>query len=65
MLWAPTEDIGMPKGGVDRFLATAGPAYRRSASPNALVVHQPPGEHAFTLEAFAAMETFFREQLKP
>jgi len=65
MLWAPTEDIGMPKAGVDLFMETAGPAYRRSRSPKALLVHQPPGEHAFTLEAFAAMERFFREQLKP
>ncbi len=65
MLWAPTEDIGMPKEGVQHFLETARPAYAKSKAPNALVVHQPPGEHSFTLEAFAALEQFFREQLKP
>ena len=65
MLWAPTEDIGMPKEGVQRFLETARPAYEKSTAPKALVIHQPPGEHSFTLEAFAAMEQFFREHLKP
>ena len=65
MLWAPTEDIGMPKEGVQRFLETALPAYEKSQAPKALVVHRPPGEHSFTLEAFAAMEQFFREWLKP
>ena len=65
MLWAPTEDIGMPKEGVKRFLEAARPAYDKSRAPKALVVHQPPGEHSFTLEAFAAMEQFFREHLKP
>ncbi len=65
MLWAPTEDIGMPKEGVQRFLETARPAYEKSPAPKALVVHRPPGEHSFTLEAFAAMEQFFREHLKP
>ena len=65
MLWAPTEDIGMPKEGIQRFLEIVRPAYEKSKAPNALVVHQPPGEHSFTLEAFAAMEKFFREWLKP
>jgi dienelactone hydrolase len=65
MLWAPTEDIGMPKEGVQRFLETARPAYEKSRAPKALLVHQPPGEHSFTLEAFGAMEQFFREWLKP
>jgi dienelactone hydrolase len=65
MLWAPTEDIGMPKEGVQRFLETARPAYEKSKASHSLVVHQPPGEHSFTLEAFAAMEKFFREQLTP
>jgi dienelactone hydrolase len=65
MLWAPTEDIGMPKEGVQHFVETARPAYEKSPAPKALVVHRPPGEHSFTLEAFAAMEKFFREWLKP
>jgi dienelactone hydrolase/predicted N-acetyltransferase YhbS len=65
MLWAPTEDIGMPKEGVPRFLETARPAYEKSSAQSALVVHRPAGEHSFTLEAFAAMEQFFRERLKP
>lgn len=65
MLWAPTEDIGMPKEGVQHFLETARPAYEKSSAQSALVVHRPAGEHSFTLEAFAAMEQFFREQLKP
>jgi len=28
------------------------------------VVHRLPGEHEFTLEAFAAMKTFFDKHLK-
>ena len=64
MLWAPLDDIGMPKEGVDRFLKVAGPAYSNSGHKENLVVHRPPGEHQFTLEAFAAMKTFFDSQLK-
>ena len=29
MLWATTEDIGMPKEGVQRFIETALPAYEK------------------------------------
>lgn len=64
MLWAPTEDIGMPKEGVGRFLEMAQPAYARAGAQSALVVHRPPGEHSFTLEAFEAMEKFFSVHLK-
>ena len=64
MLWAPLEDIGMPKEGVDRFLEVVIPAYARSAAPDALVVHRPPGGHTFSLEAFAAMKAFFDKYLK-
>jgi dienelactone hydrolase len=64
MLWAPTEDIGMPKEGVQRFLEVVQPAYARAKSEGALVVHRPPGEHSFTLEAFEAMEKFFQTHLK-
>ena len=59
MLWAPTEDIGMPKEGVDQFVQTVAPAYARAGAPSAFVVHQPPGGHSFTLEAFEAMSDFF------
>ena len=61
MLWAPTEDIGMPREGVDRFVAQVRPAYERLGESDALVVHQQPGEHSFTLEAFEAMTRFFRD----
>jgi len=64
MLWAPTSDIGMPKPGVDRFRARVEPAYRRAGAENALRIHQPPGEHSFTLEAFEAMETFLHKFLQ-
>jgi dienelactone hydrolase len=64
MLWAPTEDIGMPKEGVDRFAATARPAYERAGASGKLVIHQPPGEHSFTHEAFDAMTAFFDRELK-
>jgi dienelactone hydrolase len=63
MLWAPTEDIGMPREGVDRFVAQVRPAYERMRRAGAFVVHQQPGEHAFTAEAFQAMESFFRDAL--
>jgi dienelactone hydrolase len=64
MLWAPTEDIGMPKEGVQRFLEVVQPAYARAKAKDALVIHRPPGEHSFTLEAFEAMERFFQIHLK-
>jgi hypothetical protein len=51
----------MPNEGVDRFLATAVPAYKRVGAADRLVVHRPPGEHALTIEAFEAMFQFFRE----
>jgi len=63
MLWAPLEDIGMPKEGVDRFLEVAEPAYEKSGRRENLVVHRPPGEHQFTMEAFEAMKVFFDEHL--
>jgi dienelactone hydrolase len=65
MLWAPQDDIGMPKEGVERFLSVVEPAYRSAGAPEALVAHRPPGEHRFTPEAFAAMRSFFDRQLVP
>ena len=65
MLWAPLQDIGMPKEGVDRFLECVIPAYQRAGATRSLIVHQPPGEHEFTLEAFKAMTQFFDSQFKP
>lgn len=59
MLWAPRSDIGMPKAGVDRFAATVRPAYARAGAGQNLVIHQPEGEHEFTVEAFEAMAKFF------
>ena len=64
MLWAPRSDIGMPNEGVDRFLATAAPAYRRAGAEDRLVVHRPPGEHALTIESFEAMVQFFGKFLR-
>jgi dienelactone hydrolase len=64
MLWAPLEDIGMPKEGVDRFLTVARPAYEAAGAPQTLVVHQLPGEHSFTTEAFHAMAAFFDQWLR-
>jgi dienelactone hydrolase len=62
MLWAPTEDVGMPREGVDRFVAQVRPAYERLGKSDAFVVHQQPGEHAFTVEAFEAMARFFQKR---
>lgn len=64
MIWAPTEDIGMPREGVDRFAAAVRPAYERAGSAQRLVIHQPPGEHSFTMEAFGAMRQFFDTELR-
>jgi dienelactone hydrolase len=63
MVWAPTEDIGMTKEAVDEFARVARPAYERAGKPGALVIHQRPGEHAFTMEAFDALIEFFRAHL--
>jgi dienelactone hydrolase len=64
MLWAPLDDIGMPKEGVSRFLVPAEAAYQRSGKPENLIVHRPPGEHSFTMEAFDAMKAFFDRYLR-
>jgi dienelactone hydrolase len=58
MLWAPKSDIGMPKEGVDRFVQDVRPAYARLQAEKNLVVHQPDGEHEFTVDAFEAMVRF-------
>jgi hypothetical protein len=63
MLWAPTKDIGMPREAVDAFVARVAPAYEQAGAPEAFVVHQPPGEHTFSLEAFEAMARFFARHL--
>ncbi len=63
MLWAPTEDIGMPKEAVDAFVARVSAAYEEAGAPEAFVVHQPPGEHTFSLEALEAMDRFFARHL--
>ncbi len=59
MLWAPTEDIGMTKEAVDLFVSIVKPAYECKGKPANFVVHQQPGEHSFTMEAFEAMTEFF------
>ena len=63
MLWAPTDDVGMPKDAVEAFVDAVSPAYSRAGAPGAFVVHQPPGEHAFSLQAFEAMDRFFARHL--
>jgi dienelactone hydrolase len=63
MLWAPLNDIGMPAEGVERFLEVAQPAYAARKAADSLVVHRPPGEHEFTMEAFEAMKAFFDARL--
>jgi dienelactone hydrolase len=64
MVWAPTEDIGMPREGVDRFAAIVRPAYEQARASNKLVIHQRPGEHEFTMETFEAMRQFFDAELR-
>lgn len=63
MLWAPTEDIGMPRAGVDRFIERVRPAYEASDAAAAFRVHQQPGEHSFSIEAFEALVEFLEDQL--
>ena len=64
MLWAPLDDIGMPKEGIDRFLEIARPAYEAAGAPQALVAHRPLGPHSFTVEALEAMAAFFDRHLR-
>lgn len=64
MVWAPTSDVGMPREGVDRFRERVAPAYAQARATRALQIHQPAGEHSFTLEAFEAMASFFDEFLR-
>jgi dienelactone hydrolase len=63
MLWAPRQDIGMPAEGVDQFAAKVKPSYERARAARNLVLHTPPGEHSFTMEAFEALVSFFRVHL--
>jgi dienelactone hydrolase len=63
MLWAPTEDVGMPRSGVDRFVREVRPAYERAGAGEAFRVHQQPGEHSFTVEAFEALVQFLKDRL--
>lgn len=64
MLWAPLEDIAMPKEGVDEFIRVVQPAYERAGARDALVVYQRPGVHDLTVEAFDRMSQFFDVHLK-
>ena len=64
MLWAPLQDIGMPREGVEQFLQRVMPAYQKAGADRALIVHRPAGEHEFTLEAYKAMKQFFDDQLQ-
>ena len=64
MIWAPTSDVGMPREGVDRFRKRVEPAYLQAGAEEALRIHQPSGEHSFTMEAFEAMAAFFNEFLR-
>jgi dienelactone hydrolase len=64
MLWAPLDDIGMPKEGVERFLEQVAPAYERAGARDNLVVHRPPGVHEFSPEAFQALNAFFDRRLR-
>lgn len=63
LLWAPTEDIGMPREGVDRFVERVRPAYAQAGAEDALRVHQQPGEHSFSMDAFEALAAFLAEAL--
>jgi hypothetical protein len=49
---------------VDRFRERVGAAYARQQAEKNLVIHQPDGEHEFTLEAFDAMLRFFEASLE-
>ncbi len=64
MVWAPTEDVGMTKEAVDQFVDIVKPAYECAGKPTNLVVHQQPGIHSFTMEAFEAMVDFFDVHFK-
>lgn len=64
MLWAPLQDIGMPREGVDRFVQQVGPAYAKAGQGNNLAIYRLPGEHEFSMEAFDSMKRFFDAHLK-
>jgi dienelactone hydrolase len=63
-LWAPLEDIGMPKEGIDQLLARAGPAYQGLGYPGRLEVQRPQGGHVFSLAAFEHMYQFLQKRLQ-
>ena len=53
----------MPKEAVDEFIAKVRPAYERAGNPGAFVVHQQPGVHSLSPEAFEAMFAFFQKEM--
>ena len=64
MLWGPTEDIGMPKEGVDRFVAAVRPAYEKMGAGGSFAAYQRPGVHELSTEAFELMVKFFDAWLR-
>ena len=64
MVWAPTEDIGMPKEAVDQFVKIVVPAYEKAGDPSAFVVYQQPGIHEMNLQSFEAMLRFLDTRLR-
>ena len=54
----------MPKEGVDRLREALTPVYEKAGRPEALEIHQNPGHHTFSLEAFAAVKNFFDAHFK-
>ena len=62
MAVAPVDDVDMPRSAVDDFIGATTPAY--SEHPDQFVVHQPPGDHYFTVEYFEWMVAWFDRHLK-
>ena len=64
MVWAPAEDIGMPKEAVDQFVNSVAPAYDRAGNRSALVVCQQSGIDEMQMPSFEAMLRFFDTWLR-
>ena len=63
MMIAPTEDEDMPRSGVDALIPGVSSAYEMMGRPEQFKVHQPPGNHVYSVEYFEWMASWFQRFL--
>ncbi len=64
MAVGPTEDVDMPRSGVDEMIASASRSYAALGVPEHFKVYQPPGDHVFQIQYFEWMLDWFDRFLR-